>query len=165
MRPKRLTFSEESKMLITDMGNTEIFELCETSSKTQCPVCNFYKEIVENIRKVPKSWTRRTSTPYQVQVTSSKRTSPVVPNMELPNGNECTTKPRRCCRKLANPIMVGTKPFWKDATRTTNTASLCQKLSGLKSRLFNMTNLHWKTTLILQQERKELETRKVGYSS
>ena len=33
------TFSERSKKLITDMGNTEIFELCETSSKKQCPDC------------------------------------------------------------------------------------------------------------------------------
>ena len=32
------TFSERSKKLITDMGNTEIFELCETSSKKQCPI-------------------------------------------------------------------------------------------------------------------------------
>ena len=38
-------FSEESKKLITDMGNTEIFELCETSSKKQCPDCNLYREI------------------------------------------------------------------------------------------------------------------------
>ena len=33
------TFSERSKKLITDMGNTDIFELCETSSKKQCPDC------------------------------------------------------------------------------------------------------------------------------
>ena len=32
-------FSEKSKELITSMGNTEIFELCETSSKKQCPDC------------------------------------------------------------------------------------------------------------------------------
>ena len=89
----------------------------------------------------------------------------MVPNMELPNGNECNKKPRRCCRKLANPSMVDTKPFWKDGTRMTITASLCQKLGGLRSRLFSMTNLHWKTTPILQQKRKELVTRKVGYSS
>ena len=35
-------FSEESKDLITDIGNTEIFELCETSSKKQCPDCAFF---------------------------------------------------------------------------------------------------------------------------
>ena len=40
------TFSKESKKLITDTGNiTEIFELCETSSKKQCPDCNLYWEI------------------------------------------------------------------------------------------------------------------------
>ena len=38
-------FGEESKDLITDMGNTEIFELCETSSKKQCPDCALHWEI------------------------------------------------------------------------------------------------------------------------
>ena len=102
---------------------------------------------------------------YQFQVASCKRTSPVVPNMELPNGNECTTKPRRCCRTLANPSMVGTKPFWKDGTRITNTTSPWQTLGGLKSRLFSMTNLHWKITPKVQRVRKEIELRKVGFSS
>ena len=37
-------FSKESKKLITDMGNTETFELCETSSKKQCPDCDLYWE-------------------------------------------------------------------------------------------------------------------------
>ena len=38
-------FSEESKKLITDMGNTEIFELSETLSKKQCPDCALYWRI------------------------------------------------------------------------------------------------------------------------
>ena len=42
----------------------------------------------------------------------------------------------------------------------TNTASLCEKLGGLKNKSFSMTNMHWKTIPILQQEWKELETRK-----
>ena len=33
-------FSKESQDLIADMNNTEIFELCETSSKQQSPYCN-----------------------------------------------------------------------------------------------------------------------------
>ena len=37
--------SRESKDLITEMGNTEIFEFCETSSKRQCPECALYWEI------------------------------------------------------------------------------------------------------------------------
>ena len=37
-------FSEKSKELITSMGNTEYFELCETSSKIQCLDCALYWE-------------------------------------------------------------------------------------------------------------------------
>ena len=37
-------FSEKSKELITSMGNTEFFELCETSSKIQCHDCSLYWE-------------------------------------------------------------------------------------------------------------------------
>ena len=66
-------------------------------------------EGVQKPRKGPNSWTRRATNPCQFQVTSPKRTSQMVPNMELPNGNECTTRPRRCGRKLANPNMVVTK--------------------------------------------------------
>ena len=38
-------FSEESKDLIADMNHTEIFQLCETSSKKQYSNCNSYWEI------------------------------------------------------------------------------------------------------------------------
>ena len=38
-------FSKESQDLITDMNNTEIFELCENSSKQQCPECNTFWDI------------------------------------------------------------------------------------------------------------------------
>ena len=37
-------FSKKSQDLIADMNNTEIFELCETSSEQQCPDCNLYWE-------------------------------------------------------------------------------------------------------------------------
>ena len=35
-------FSQESKALITDVGNNEIFEFFETTSKRQCPDCALY---------------------------------------------------------------------------------------------------------------------------
>ena len=38
-------FSRESQDLIADLNNTEIFELCEHSSKQQCPDCDAYWEI------------------------------------------------------------------------------------------------------------------------
>ena len=111
----------ESKKLITDMGNTEIFELCETSYKKQCPDCNLHREIgivyrscvrcltpSQSTKKLDKKNCDVLSIPGYV-----KKTSTAVPNMELPSGNDCTTKPRRCCKKHANPSMVGTKQFWK----------------------------------------------------
>ena len=38
-------FNEKSQKLIADMNNTEIFELCEISSKKQCSDCNLFWEI------------------------------------------------------------------------------------------------------------------------
>ena len=35
-------FSEESKVMILDMGNVELFELCETIPKVQCSECLLY---------------------------------------------------------------------------------------------------------------------------
>ena len=68
--------------------------------------------------------------------------------MEFPKGD--------VCRKLANPIMVGTKTFWKDGTTMINTARLCQKMGGLKSRLlFSMTKLHWKITPIARRGERD----------
>ena len=34
-------FSEKSKKMIQDMGNVELFELCETIPKVQCSECLF----------------------------------------------------------------------------------------------------------------------------
>ena len=45
-------FSKESQDLIADMNNTEIFELCENSSKQQCLDCNAYWEIVAESNRV-----------------------------------------------------------------------------------------------------------------
>ena len=56
--------------------------------------------------------------------------------------------------------MVVTKSFWKDGTRMTISASVCQILSGLRSRLFSVMNLHWKTTHILQQQKERTRNEK-----
>ena len=42
--PNRRLVSEMSKELITSMGNTEYFELCETSSEIQCLDCDLFWE-------------------------------------------------------------------------------------------------------------------------
>ena len=53
------TFSKKSQELIADLNNTEIFELCENSSKQQCPDCNVYWETVKSIAAVEEMWSLR----------------------------------------------------------------------------------------------------------
>ena len=115
------TFSEESKKLITDMGNTEIFEFCETSSKKQCPDCNLYWEIgivycacgrcLKPSQRTDGVRLRTTTTSCQFLAMLSKRITLVVPNMDLLNGNECTARLRKCCKKLVNPSMEEINPY------------------------------------------------------
>ena len=158
------------------MGNTEICELCETSSKRQCTDCALHLEIgivycssgrsLKPSQRPKHSSTRRTVTPYQFQITSKKNPHPVVPNMwRFRTATNLLQSQGDAAESSPTQTMVGTKTSWKDGTTMINSASLCQKLGGLKSRLFRMTILQWKTTLILQQQRKELGTRKIGYSS
>ena len=35
-------FSDDAKAMIREMGNVELFELCETIPKVQCPECLLY---------------------------------------------------------------------------------------------------------------------------
>ena len=146
-------FCEKSKKLITDMGNTEIFELCETSSKKQCPDCALCWEIgivycscgrclkpSQRTKKLDKKNYDALSIPSYVI------------KKNLHHGAQHGASQRQRMYHKAEEM------FWTDGTMMTNTASLCQIL-------FSMTNLHWKITPFLQQERKELVTRKVGYSS
>ena len=72
-------FSEGSKKSITDMGKTEIFELPRHNAPTvpytgKLALCSAHVEDVSNPPKGPNSSTRRTMTPCQFPVTSSKRT-------------------------------------------------------------------------------------------
>ena len=88
----------------------------------------------------------------------------VVPSMELLYDNKCASKPKGCCRKLVNPSMVDTPLFWKDGTKMTNTARICQ-IGWAEEQIISMINWHWKITAIQKQDKKEIVTRKVGYSS
>ena len=98
-------FSKESQDLIAGMNITEIFELCENSSKQQCPDCNTYWEtgkstaVVEeiyNLRRDRKEFEKNnydvTSIPGYVIKKNSSRGA----NMDLLNDNECTTRRNRC---------------------------------------------------------------------
>ena len=144
-------FSEKSQELIAEMNNTEIFELCGTSAKKQCPDCKVYWEIgivygtCGRCLKPSQRTKEFDKNNYDRFINSwlcyQKEWRSPVPNMDLPSGSECTARPRKCCKKLVNPSMEDTNPYLKDGTKTHNTESLCQKLGGPGSKLLDMTRL------------------------
>ena len=155
------------------MGNTEIFELCETSSKKQCPYCSLYRGI-----GIVFCSRERCLKPSQSTKKLDKKNCDDLPipgyviRKNLTHGvkhgaserQRMYFKAKEMLQKARQPKHGGYKTILGDGTRMTNTASLCQKLGGL-SRLFSMTNLHWKITPVLQQKSIELVTRKFRYSS
>ena len=65
-------FGRELKDLITEMGNTEIFEFCETSSKRQCPDCAAYWEIgivILHMRKMHAAYVKESTIQQRQMVT------------------------------------------------------------------------------------------------
>ena len=127
-RPKRwIRLGEKSKKLITDMGNTEIFELCETSSKKRCPDCALYWEtdiVYWSCGRclIPSQKYQKVGQEELWRLINSRlrHPHPWCQTWSFRAATNVTTKPRRCCRKLANPNMMGTKPHWKDGTMVTN---------------------------------------------
>ena len=156
------------------MGSTEIFELCETSSKKQCPDFALFWEI-----GIVYCSCGRCLKPSQSTKKLDKKNCDALPipgyviRKNLTHGvkhgaserQRMYFKAKEMLQKARQPKHGGYKNILGDGTRMTNTASLCQKLGGLKSRLFSMTNLHWKITPVLQQKSIELVTRKFGHSS
>ena len=66
----------------------------------------------------------------------------MVPNTELPNGNECTTRPRTCCRKLARqPKHGGHKTILERWHNVTNLASRCQKIGWTEEQIIQYDEL------------------------
>ena len=110
-------------------------------------------------RKRIDSWTTPDATSCQSPATSSKRNLPMEPDMDHLHGSSCITKHTNCWRKLANTKVV-TGTFGTDGTKMTNTASLCQTLLGMRKVWFNTTKTLWKTIATLQQNKKEVGTRK-----
>ena len=125
-------FSTESQDLIADMNNTEIFELCENSSKQQCPDCNACWEMGiiccscgRNMQstRVQRSSTRTIVTSPQSLDTWSRKTAAVELSTELLKDKRCTTRRNRCFK---SPIGKARKP--SDDTFTMVRRSKLQKV-------------------------------------
>ena len=113
-------FSEKSQELIADMNNTEIFELCETTSKQQCPGCNCYWEagivycscgrclrMSRNEKEGATTMSCRYPAMLSRRITSAER------EMDLPSDKDHTTSPWKCCiKRLLVQVFVDT--HWMD---------------------------------------------------
>ena len=73
--------------------------LCIVLWDRQCLL--YLWKMFKNLRNELGSWTRTTTTSYQCQAMSSKRTPFAVPNMDLLSGNQCTCKAQEIVAKKA----------------------------------------------------------------
>ena len=142
LRALRNLFQETMQRLCFVLGNGIVLLLMWKKSK--------------NPRRGTNRWTRRTATPYQYPVTSSKRTSPMVPNMELPNGNECTT-----AESSSTQAWWLQNHFWKMAQGWQIPQVFVRYWVGWGADSVVWRTCIGKTTPILQQVRKELGTWKI----
>ena len=98
-------FSKYSQDLIADLNNTEIFELCENSSKRQCLDCNSYWEIgiiccscgrnVQSTRS-PTEFDQNNRDVTSIPGYVIKKTEAVETSTELLKDKRCTTMRNKC---------------------------------------------------------------------
>ena len=117
-------FSKKSQQLIADMKNTEIFELCENSSKQQCLECNTYWEI----GIIYFSCGRNMKSSH-----SPRRTAVAVPNTDLLNDKECTTKRKQMLKKSSQK-KHGNHPTILSRLYATETYKTSLSLIGCKEK-------------------------------
>ena len=119
-------FSEESKKLITDINNTEIFELSENPSKKQCPDCALYWDIGIVYSSCGRSLHYDAlSIPGYVITRSSDHGAK--------NGTNCH-KAKEMLQNAPQRKHGGYKTILETwCTMMTITVSLCQILDGLKT--------------------------------
>ena len=107
------------------MGNTEYFELCETSSGIQCPDCAPHWEAgiicctsgKRSFQKGIDCWTRQDTTSCQSPAYLSRRIPPTQPDMDHLCSSACTTKHMICWGKPASSKVVVFKSIlerWHD---------------------------------------------------
>ena len=166
-------FSKESQDLIADMNNTEIFELCENSSKQQCLECNIYWEIgiiyCRCGRKMKSSqrtieFAQNNRDVTQSLAMLSRRTAVVGPNMDLLKDKESTTHSNRCSKRHVGKSTETTQRYFHDGTPANRTETRCQKSGGKKKTQCHTIEFPWRSMSTSQQKQRELKIRSIGFS-
>ena len=161
-------FSGQSKELIADMNNTEIFELCEISSKQQCPECNTYRETGVNLLQLWKTLAvtnivraeqlRRHSIPgYVIKKNSSRGAK------HGPSERQRIYYQAKQVLKKARQKKHGSHPTILVRWCASETYRTSLSLIGWKEKdICNVTELLWRNISTSQQERREFKIRSIG---
>ena len=136
------------------MGNTEIFELCETSSKRQCPDCAFYWEVgIENCTcgkcMQPAEQNRQMNKDrfdalsilgYLMKKDQSRgaRHGQSIRQIMYYKSTRYDEESPKQKEWIVQQLILKDGPGMNDIAR------ICQNLDGLKNKFDNMTHLHWK---------------------
>ena len=131
-------FSQKSKELISSKDNTEYFELCEISSKIQCPDGSLYWDVgivyCTCGKCVQPSERNRQLNKNRYDVLSICgyviKKNPSHGATDQLCGRKSTTKHTTCPRKPRrnSPVL-----FWKGGTQTISSEVLCLKLGRMKN--------------------------------
>ena len=163
-------FSKESQDLIADMNSTEIFELCENSSKQQCPDCNAHLGNGNNLLQLwkkyevyAKSSGVRTVTSPRSLDTRSRKTEAVESSTVLLKGRRCTSVRSRCLRKQDKNKTGAILQFCQDGTPMQITGSHFLTSDGENTTSYCTTGSLWRSTSTRLRELKEFCLQKIGF--
>ena len=125
--------------------NTEIFELCENTSKQQCPDCN----------ATGKTGIISCSCGINKKSTWSRKTAVVEPSTELPKDKICTTMPNKCFKRPDRESMETIQRYSHDSTLVTNTESHNLTSEGENTTSYCTTGSPWRSTSTQLQDPNE----------
>ena len=156
-------FSEESKELIGSMGNTEYFELCEITSKIQCPDCSLFfgnralyfarAANACSLRKEIDSWTKDRYDVLSITKFIIKKNPSHGARSDRPKGSESATPEKEVqhhIRKIPNRLSLSRLIDYKSG--------------GMRTSLVHTTRSQKRTTPTMRREGKEVKTNSRGDS-
>ena len=159
-------FSKESQDLIADMNNTEIFELCENSSKKQCPdairagkwaLSIAVVEEIFNLRKdqrFEKNNCDVSSIPGCVIKKNSSRGVKHGPSERQRMYYKAKEMQQKSSSRKSTEAI---HPYLHDGTTTTSTEIRCHSLGGPRRISCYLTQLPWRIIHTSRQKLREFE--------
>ena len=156
------------------MNNTEIFELCETSSEQNAPIANntgisaLFLAFVEHVLNRRKEQKEVDKNNYDVV---SILGYVVKKNNGRGGKHGPFERQRRYCKakemlqRTRQPKPKKVHPYLRDGKTTTNTESLCHSSDGQSRKESNMTRLPWRIIHTSQQELREFKIQNIGSSN